>query len=307
MNQFENRQFNQLQPDQLALGDKLRETVANPFFGQIKVGTLASATVARAQLLRPFPQYDAVTSQNGSWGSSSYHALEMKTEKRYANGLNILVSYTWSKLMETGNSGFSGETLGSGGFQNWYNLAADKSVSISDQTHRFIVNAVYELPFFKSSKGIKRAVLGGWQASGIWSAFSGGPLGISSNVNNTFSQGGGQRPNWTGVSAKIDSPNSQRWFDTSQFSNPPNYTFGNAGRTFNDLRSDGTRQVDATISKNFKIRERLTLQFRSEYFNLTNTVRFAPPNTQMGNVQFGQVSVQGNQPRVIQFSLKLIG
>ena len=307
LNQFENRQFNQLSPAQLALGDKLRETVPNPFFGQIAVGTLASATVARAQLLRPFPQFDAVTSQNGTWGSSSYHAMEVKVEKRYATGLSILMSYTWSKMMETGNSGFSGETLGGGALQNWYNLAADKSVGVSDQTHRFILNAVYELPFFRSGKGLKRAVIGGWQLSGIWSGFSGGPLGISSNVNNTFSQGGGQRPNWSGLSARLDDPIPARWFDTTQFTNPPNYTFGNAGRTFNDLRSGRTRQVDATISKNFKIKERITLQFRSEFFNLSNTVRFAPPNTSLGNVQFGQVSAQGNQPRVIQFSLKLIG
>ena len=307
LNQFENRQFNQLRSDQLALGDRLRETVPNPFFGKIAVGALSGATVARAQLLRPYPQFDAVTGQNSTYGSSTYHALEMKVEKRYASGLSMLASYTYSKMMEIGNSGFSGEALGSGGFQNWNDLGSEKSVGISDQTHRVIVNAVYELPIFKLSKGFKRAVLGGWQVSGIWSGFSGGPLGVSSNVNNTFSQGGGQRPNWSGISAKISNPTTARWFDTTQFTNPPNYTFGNTGRTFNDLRSDVTRQLDATVSKNFRIRERITLQFRSEFFNLSNTVRFAPPNTSFGNVQFGQVTAQGNQPRVIQFSLKLIG
>ena len=149
-------------------------------------------------------------------------------------------------------------------------------------------------------------MLGGWEVSGIASLFSGGPLGISSAVNNTFAQAGGQRPNWTGQSAKLDNPRPERWFDTSQFSNPPAYTFGNAPRTLNGLRSDGTRQLDLSLLKTTSITEKLRLQFRAESFNITNTVRFAPPNVSQGNPQFGVVSSMGNQPRVLQFALKLI-
>src|SRR5262249_18550897 len=154
-------------------GDALRQQVNNPFFGQIAVGTLAQRTVARAQLLRPYPQFDGVASQGAGWAPSTYHALETKAEKGYASGLSILASYTWSKLLDFGIGPFAGETLGAGGFQNWFDLNSDKSSSILDQTHRFILNAVYELPFYKKGAGAAAKILGGWQIGGIWSGFSG--------------------------------------------------------------------------------------------------------------------------------------
>ena len=302
----QNRVFNQLPDSALALGDALRQQVANPFFGQIEVGTLSRPTVARAQLLRPYPQYEGVGSQNASWASSIYHALEAKVEKRYASGLSVLASYTYSKLMDYAAGPFAGETLGGAAFQNNNNLGAEWSSSALDQTHRYIMNAVYELPFFPSSPGLAGKVLGGWQVGGIWMAFSGGPLGVSSAVNNTFSQGGGQRPNWSGQTACLSNPTPERWLDSSVFSVPAAYTFGNSPATFNGCRSDITSQVDATLTKNTRFYERLNLQFRAEVFNITNTARFAPPNQSFGNPQFGVVNGQGNLPRIIQFGLKLI-
>ena len=302
----EARNWNQLSPEFLKLGNDLRQLVPNPFLGQIAVGNLAQPTVARAQLLRPYPQFDAVTAQNTGWAASNYHALLTKLEKRYASGLSILFSHTYSKQMDYGSGPFAGETVGGSSTQDNTNLRAEWSPSTLDQTHRFIANAVYELPFFKTRGGFTGRALGGWQLGAIWSAFSGGPLGISAATNNTFSQGGGQRPNWTGVSAKLDNPLPTRWFDTTQFSNPPTYTFGNAARTYGGLRSDGTAQIDTTLTKNTKILEKLNLQFRAEVFNLTNSARFSTPNQSFGNPQFGVVSAQNNLPRIVQFGLKLI-
>ncbi|MBI1358414.1 MAG: TonB-dependent receptor plug domain-containing protein [Acidobacteria bacterium] len=299
------RQFNQLPDSALALGEQLRGRVANPFAGQIDVGTLAQAQVTQAQLLRPFAQFGNVTSMNENWASSMYHALQTRLEKRFTDNLSFLASYTYSKLMDYGVGPFAGESLGGQTFQNWNNLAAEWSPSTSDMTHRFIVNAVYELPRLRDSNPFVKNVVGGWQLGGIWSAFSGGPLGVVSAVNNTFSQGGGQRPNWTGVNPAVDNPTPQRWLDGSVFSNPASFSFGNAPRTFNGTRSANTSQVDMTLSKNFRFYERYRLQFRTEVFNITNTARFAPPNVTFGNAQFGVVSAQGNQPRIIQFALKL--
>ena len=302
----ENRQFNQLAPEYLSQGDALRQLVPNPFFGQIAVGPLAQRTVARAQLLRPYPHFEGVGSQGASWASSTFHALEMKAEKRYASGVSILASYTWSKLMDFGIGPFAGEVLGASSFQNWMNIAADKSPSTLDQTNRFIFNGVYEIPIFKSGAGPAAKVLGGWQLGGIWSVFSGGPLGISSAVNNTFSQGGGQRPNWSGKNACLVNPTPDRWLDSTVFSNPPVYAFGTSPRTFNGCRSDGTKQIDMTLTKNTKIGERLNLQFRTEVFNISNGVRFSTPNQSFGNAQFGSINAQSNLPRIVQFALKLI-
>ncbi len=302
----QNRIWNQLAPEFLSRGDALRQQVPNPFFGQIAVGPLAQRTVARAQLLRPYPHFTGVGSQSAAWAASTYHALEAKAEKRYASGLSILVSYTYSKLMDYGTGPFAGESLGASTFQNWFDMASDWSSSTLDQTHRYIMNAVYELPFFRNPTGAAAKFLGGWQVGGIWTGFSGGPLGLGSAVNNTFSQGGGQRPNWNGQNPCVDDPAPARWLDSSALSNPAPYFFGTAPRTFNGCRSDGTSQVDLTVTKNTRFLERWNLQFRAEVFNISNTPRFAPPNANFGNPQFGVVNAQGNLPRIVQFGLKLI-
>ena len=302
----QNLTLNQIPDSALALGDGLRTQVPNPFVGQIPSGILATTTVTRAQLLRPYPQFDGVTSVNTTWASSVYHALTLKAEKRYSKGFSVMGSYTYSKAMDNGIGTFAGESTGGSGFQNNNNLRAERSVSELDQTNRIVVNTVYEAPFFKNGKGVAGRILGGWQMGVIVLAYSGNPLGIGASVNNTFSQGGGQRPNWSGISPKLDNPTWQRWFDISQFANPASYAFGNAARTYTGLRSDPARNADVSFVKNTRILEKLNLQFRSEFFNLTNTVRFAPPNTSLGNAQFGVVSSIANQPRVIQFALKLV-
>jgi hypothetical protein len=302
----ENRQWNQLPPELLSLGDALRQQLPNPFFGQITVGPVSQRTVSRAQLLRPFPHFDGVASQGATWASSTYHALESRLEKQYGSGLSFALVYTWSKLLDYGTGPFAGEALGGGTFQSFYNLAAEWSPSTLDQTHRFLTSAIYELPFFRSGAGPAAKVLGGWQIGGLWTSLSGGPLGITSAVNNTFSQGGGQRPNWNGQNHCLSDPTPARWLNSAMLSSPPPYTFGTAPRTFNGCRSDGTNQVDFILSKNTRFRERWILQFRAEAFNISNSPRFAPPNINFGNPQFGVVNAQANLPRIVQFGLKLL-
>jgi hypothetical protein len=301
-----NQTLNQLPDSALALGDALRTQVPNPFYGQIMVGALAAKTVSRAQLLVPYPQFTGVASQATNWAASRYNALQVKLEKRFSRGFTMLASYTWSKMMDQSTGSFSGETLGGGAIQDWNNLNAEWSPSQLDQTHRFIVNSVMELPFFRNQSGIAGHVLGGWELGILGSFYSGSPLGVSSAVNGTFSQGSGQRPNWNGVNPSISNPTPAKWFDTSVFGIPAPYTFGTTPRTFNGARGDWTRQVDLSLHKNTHITERLMLQIRADAFNLSNTVVFAPPNTSFGANGFGSVSAQANQPRVLQFALKLI-
>ena len=120
--------------------------------------------------------------------------------------------------------------------------------------------------------------------------------------------GGGQRPNRTGTSAEQDGSAQSRlnaWFNTAAFTLPASFTFGNAARTMPDARSHGIANYDFTIFKNTKITESVGLQFRTEIFNLFNRVRFAYPGTALGNPQFGVVSGQYNDPRLVQFALRL--
>jgi outer membrane receptor protein involved in Fe transport len=307
----EGRELNQLPDSALALGDQLRAQVANPFRGQITNGALAGATVSRAQLLRPYPHFLSVLSLSSTWASSSYHAAIASLQRRFGNGLSLNGSYTFSKLLDMATGTFAGEILSGGGFQNWNNLRADRSLSALDAPHRFVVDGLYALPFGEgrrfNPKGVGGRLVNGWEVSAIYTYQSGGALLFSSATNTNFSQGGGQRPNLTGNPALADGERTlARWFNTAAFVAPAAYAFGAAPRSLGGIRSDSLANVDFSIVKNTKLRESLSLQFRGELFNLTNTARFAPPNTVFGGAQFGQVTAQSNQPRVVQFALKLI-
>jgi len=103
----------------------------------------------------------------------------------------------------------------------------------------------------------------------------------------------------------VGRPDPYAWFNTQVFSTPPAYHFGTTPRTFSAARSDYTRGADVALHKNTKLKERLSLQFRAEAFNLSNTPVFGPPNTSFGSPAFGAVSAQANQPRILQLALKL--
>jgi hypothetical protein len=152
-------------------------------------------------------------------------------------------------------------------------------------------------------------LISGWGVNGVTTFQSGNPLPISVAVNTSNSFGGGQRPNRTGVTAQESGSAQSRlnqWFNTAAFALPASFTFGNAARTMPDARSHGIANYDFTVFKNTKLSERFGLQFRTEVFNLFNRVRFAYPGTAIGNPQFGVVSGQSNDPRLIQFALRLM-
>ena len=305
----QDRELNQLPDSALALGDGLRTQVPNPFFGQITTGPLASRTVSRAQLLRPYPHFLSMVSTNATFASSSYHAAVASLQRRFQNGVTINGSYTFSKLIDLATGAFAGEALSNAGFQNWNNLRLDRSLSALDAPHRLVINGLYALPIGAGRRfqprGVGGAILNGWEVSAIYTYQSGGPLGFSSATNTTFAQGGGQRPNLIGDPSQGERTLS-RWFNTAAFAAPTAYTFGSAPRSLGSVRSDGIGNLDFSAVKNTRLLEGLALQFRAEFFNFTNTPRFAPPNTAFGSAAFGQVTAQSNQPRVVQFALKLI-
>ena len=125
--------------------------------------------------------------------------------------------------------------------------------------------------------------------------------------NTSFSFGGGQRPDSTGVNAALDSPTLDRWFDTGAFRLPAQYTFGNMGRMHPSLRSDFVELFDLSVFKRFRISgERVGLELRGEFFNVLNHPVFGAPNTTVGNAQFGRVTGTANAPRQTQLALKLL-
>jgi hypothetical protein len=311
---------NQLHPDYMAMGVALQQQVPNPFYGLIQGGTLAAPTVARGQLLRPYPQYTNVTAAGTGYGNSSYNSFQLKVQRMFSAGGTFLAAYTVAKFITNADTQYSwleGSTGGVGGVQNWYCLQCSRSLSSHDVPQRLVISYVQELPFgrgrafFSGATGFIEKLVSGWGVNGVTTFQSGFPLKLGTSVNLTNSFGGGSVPNVVaGCDAKLSGSAQERlnrWFNTACFTQPPAFTFGNAARVQPTLRMHGINNFDAAVFKNtrFGSGESLSLQFRAEFFNLFNHVQFGPPGTTLGNAQFGIVSSQVNNPRLIQFGLKL--
>jgi hypothetical protein len=285
--------INQLTTEQLRQQDALLARVPNPFFGHIASGSLASSTTTVAQLLRPYPHFTGVTLREFNDGSSTYHALLVKVERRFARGVTFIAAYTNSKLLDN-----------IGTRQDVYNLAAERGLSTIHTPQRFTVAGVWELPvgprrrWLAGGPAITKKILEGWQLNWICTLQTGMPLSITSATNTTQSQGGGQRPNSTGTSARLEGPVKDRlgrYFDTTQFVAPPAYQFGNVSRTLPDVLGPGLHSWDASLIKETGITEQLRLQLRAEGFNIFNHPAFGNPGTTFGNASFGRINEVANR------------
>jgi hypothetical protein len=305
-------------PDQyLSRGTALNTQVPNPFFGLVTVGTLAQPTVAAGQLLRPYPQFTSMGLGAVNVGSSIYHSMQLKLTKRFSASL-IAVSYTVSKGIGDSEAvvGWLEQSGTPNSFMDSNNRRLDRSLNAFDNPQRLVVSYTAELPFgsgkrWLSAVPVVRPLISGWEINGIYTAESGTPLflGTASNLTNSF--GGGSRPNNNGQSAYLGGDAHGRlsqWFNTSVFSQPGAFTFGNTSRTLPDVRDDGTNNMDIGLVKNNRFFRdgRMNLQFRAEFFNAFNRVRFGDPGLTFGTAQFGVVTSQANSPRLIQFALKLL-
>jgi len=302
-------ELNQLPVADLSLGNQLLQQVANPFYGVITSGALSGPTVSYGQLLRPFPEYTGVEDVQPPEASSSYNALALSANHRFSNGIQFLVSYTWSKYL-TNSEGPEGWTNGQAqSVRNWDNLSLEKSLMIDDIPRSLVASYVYELPVGKGRKyapsnKVVDQVIGGWQVSGISSFKDGFPLSVTDATNNTNSFGGNQRPNVV-ANPTLSNPTIYQWFNVNDFTQPAPFTFGNAPRTMGYLRSQGTINTDMTVQKYWRLwNESSRLQFRVEFFNLFNRTQFFAPGTTYGTSSFGVIP--GALPaRSIQMAMKL--
>lgn len=312
-------QINQLADAHLALGTGLSQQVPNPFFAIVDQGILRAPTVTRGQLLRPYPQFTGLTLSGAGIGASIYHSFQFKGQKRFRGGGSLLIAYTAAKYITMGTDTFTGWLESDGGvsgFQNFNNFRLERSLSSFDAPQRFVASYAIDLPFGRGRRfgagltGLAGKLVSGWGFEGITTFQSGFPLRLTSQPNTTGSLGGGSRPNSTGKSAHITGSAQSRlnrWFDTTAFTAPPPFTFGNVARTLPDVRSHGINNWDIAVFKStaFGPEDRYTVQFRAEFFNLANRVQFGFPGQALGTPQFGVVASQSNEPRLVQLALRL--
>jgi len=183
-----------------------------------------------------------------------------------------------------------------------HNLAAEKASSSFDHRHRAVVSLVYQIPSPATIPWVK-AVLGQWQAGGNFTAQSGAPftVNISSDQAN-IGVGPAQRPNVSG-DPNIGPHTPEQWFNTSVFSLPTLYTFGNAPR--NGVIGPGLGEFDLSLQKDVVLKEPVQLQFRTEAYNLLNHPNFNIPNRIAFTPNFGRIS-SAQDSRQLQFALKLV-
>lgn len=248
------------------------------------------------QARRPYPMWaDIRVIRNDV--SSNYNSLQSTVRKRYSNGMTVIGTYAWSKTIDDGNDFNQGDRI-----QDPQRRYLERGVSQFDFTHRLTASFVYELPFFKNSHALVRTVLGGWQTNGIYIFESGRPFSVYA---------GADVPNTGSSTVRADriadgrlsssERNLQRWFDTSAFVRPALYTYGNSGR--NILRGPVTNSFDFGLTKNFPVFEHHNIQFRAEFFSLTNTPNFGLPGSTVGTAAFGVIS-SASANRNVQLGLK---
>jgi hypothetical protein len=304
-------------------------------FSQNLPGGLGPAGLIQGQLDRPFPQYAGLNLNGFGCCSSNYNALQATVTRRFQGGGTMLVSYTNAKLMsntDTLTSWLEGGTTGGvGGIQDWNNLKGERSLSSQDVPQRLVVSYVLDLPFghgkrfLSGANGFANGFVSGWGLDGITTFQRGFPVKISWGGGDALTSAGlgigSLRPDYIPGCDKNVSGSAvarvKEWFNTACFTAPsgnngsvntPNnpWTFGNEPRVDATLRQQGVVNFDFAVFKRTTIMERLALEFRAEFFNIFNHPQFGPPNGTVTSSTFGQVTNTVNNPRLVQFGLKVV-
>lgn len=260
---------------------------------------------------RPFQGFDTISTTK-SIGSSTYHALQLKAERRVGRGLSVLGAYTWSKSLSNADISSVGGGSFLGAFQDYMNLASERAYSIFDVPHRLSVSTLYDVPLFNQARGPVRTLLGGWQLGAIITEQTGFAAALA-NVVDTTGTGIPSRPDAVlGQNPMLprDQRTRARWFNTAAFALPKAGQFGTASRQ--PIHLPGLNQVDFSATKNFRFHETHQVQFRAEFFNFFNHVNLGAPGLNIRDPDnFGRVTstVQGaagmpGDARVVQFGLK---
>ncbi len=291
-------QRNQLHPDRLALGALLQRNIGDAqVVAQGFTRPYPGFNGSLAQALRLFPQYQGVNVIDAPVGNSAYHAFLFKAERRYANGLQFLVSYAFSKTMT--DVAFDGGDLTAP--QDTFNRRAERSLANTDVPNRVVFSYGYDLPFAKT--GRLRWAFGGWNVAGIHTYAAGGPLRIT--VPNSLPIFNGHlRPNRVeGTPVRIgpgfgsfeplnalSGHAGDFYLNRAAFATPQPFTFGTLGVFLPDVRGFANRSEDLSLVKKFKLRESISTELRADFFNAFNRRNLNNPVTDLTNPNFGRIT-----------------
>jgi hypothetical protein len=270
--------------------DYLNANVPNPFAGLLPGTGMNGSVVQRNQLLMQYPQFTGVTETLMPDGSSFFHGLDVRLEKRYSHGLQFLANYEHSKLLSKTDR--LNPTDPPYKETAWY-----------DRSNNLAVGATWDLPLGKgkalgnTTNPVFSRLLGGWSTNVIYALQSGRPLEWGD-----ITYFGGD------LHLQPHNPNGAA-FDITQF-NRNSATFTSRDyrflpNRFSNVRRDHTNNLDFSAVKTTQIRESVDLQYRCEFFNFLNRPQFGTPNVSPGSSAFGTITGQDNQPRRIQMALRL--
>lgn len=258
------------------------------------------------QLLRPFPQYGDFNQEDNSFtpdrtGNSTYHAMQLGLEKRFAKGLSFLVSYTVSKNLTDADSAGPGVSgfIGTNSFigQNSFNRGTEKAVSQLDTPQALVASFFYELPAghgkrYWNQGGVVDRVAGGWYVAGVASYKSGTPTTVYGPCGGTAGDVLFAGCHFTGIARVnvvpgVSQTNKSSSFNTAStpfwnpnaFTVPAAFTFGNEPRSLSGARTFGGRNEDFTLGKKTRLfGENAAIDFRAEFFNIFNRHIYSAPS-----------------------------
>lgn len=335
----------QLDPKYLYLGSHLSDTGAAiaTDCATYSLPCPAGFTTGKqlSDALKPFP-FQTVSDFFNNVSNSNYHALQVMANMRASHGLTFMANYTWSRAIDDGGTFRSGYAIPAGTIANEPNVSfaqdrIERTVSTTSQPHHVVVTGVWALPLGKSvlnNYAWERAVVGGFKLSEIFQAFSGSPLAITgascptnqaqatcepiynTAYNSTNARVNGKHwgqgvtyGNYNTTNASLTAPNAQQFINPFAFAYPGQYQFGNVPRTAPyGLTGPGNYNLDLALVRSFplKFSESAHLNFRAEWYNVTNHTKFAVASTVYGNSNFGEVAPDTTATRKsAQFSARI--
>jgi hypothetical protein len=278
------------------VGMRMNDQVALHAYNEVAPGIYPNLQAAK-----PYPAFGEINVVE-NLGKSWYNGLQLKWERRFADGLSFMASYAFGKNLS--------DNLPTNEYDRLIPFAPEgynRGRLSWDRTHILFVNAVYELPFGRGrahANNLHRVadlLIGGWQISGLNSFTSGTPLSVSV-PGATLGNGWGTRADLIGEPTLAE-PTTGRWFNTGAFVAPARYSWGNSGLGI--LEGPGSHVLDLGLMKNFYVTESKYFQFRGEAFNALNHVNLNNPNTTFGTADFGRITGAGGA-RTLQLGLKFL-